>query len=65
MNIYPVILFPYSGYKQDSPREKMFWDIVECCQRVSSAKPPIVVLNRDTERHNNDQREHSYRKLRL
>ena len=49
MTIHSIIIFPYSGYKEGSQREKMFWDIVQCCRQVNKNKAPIVVLNHDTE----------------
>jgi len=48
MQVHTVIIFPYNGFTQSSEREKMFWRIVQCCQRVNKNKLPIVVLNRDT-----------------
>ena len=50
MSTQPVIMFPYSGYEPGTQREKVFWEIVHCCRDVVSDRPPIVVLNRDTER---------------
>lgn len=50
MSTQAVIMFPYSGYEPGTQREKVFWKIVGCCWDVASDRPPIVVLNRDTER---------------
>ena len=44
-----LIMFPYSGYDKGSPREAVFWNIVKCSTGVTH-QPPIVILNRDTER---------------
>jgi hypothetical protein len=50
MSTQTIIMFPYSGYEVGTQREKVFWEIVRCCWDVVSDRPPIVVLNRDTER---------------
>lgn len=49
MGTQVIIMFPYSGYEAGEPREKLFWELVECC-REETNQLPIVVLNRDTER---------------
>lgn len=50
MKTHTIITFPYNGYKKNSQREKLFWDIVQCCLTVNQNKAPLVVLNRDTEK---------------
>jgi hypothetical protein len=45
-----VIMFPYSGYDAGSDRERLFWSLVECSLDATRNQPPLVVLNRDTER---------------
>jgi hypothetical protein len=48
MSIYPVIIFPYTGYEKASSRESMFWAVVECCLKANPEIPPTIVINRDT-----------------
>jgi hypothetical protein len=42
-----VINFPYSGYQEGTPREEVFWRIVEACHRTA-AQYIIVVMDQDT-----------------
>jgi hypothetical protein len=55
MSAQTVVMFPYSGYKSgDSKgdrRKDIFWKIIETCRkaRATTGRPPIVILNRDTE----------------
>lgn len=50
MSTKVVIMFPYSGYESGDPRENLFWELVDHCRYETQDQPPIVVLNKDTER---------------
>lgn len=50
-----VIMFPYSGYKANTTREELFWEIISHCREVADDPAPLVVLNRDTERRDQAQ----------
>ena len=49
MNTKVIILFPYSGFIKNDPREKLFWALIDCCREETNKQSPIVVLNKDTE----------------
>lgn len=48
MKIRTVIIFPYGGFEQKKDMEKIFWKIIDTCQKTDER--PLVVINRDTER---------------
>ena len=43
-----MIIFPYSGYKDGSPRQENFWKIVDKCEEVVPQHTPVVVISKDT-----------------
>lgn len=45
-----ILMFPYSGYKKNTDRQKFFWDMVKLCYKELKV-PPVVILNEDTIRH--------------
>ncbi|ARO88800.1 hypothetical protein EBAPG3_014050 [Nitrosospira lacus] len=44
-----LLVFPYSGFDKGTPREGIFWELVNKAKARDVSRRPLVILNRDTE----------------